>query len=281
MIHIPREEVLVAQSVCNGIQIAFDDTEFGSSKIPIVFIHGNTLNRSMWDKQKQALRAANRILTYDLRGHGGSEKPVTGYTREEEVKDLKDLLDVVRAPKSHLVGLSRGAGIALSFAATHPDMVSSVFAMSPSFDHDRHLPDFANQRLDIMATLRGEGLRAAKEKWLALPLFTPALENEETSARIDQLLLSYTGAHWLDENPPKDPSLGDAAPSITARTLIMVGEREGPGYHACADELVEKIPGSVKKVVPNVGHLISLEASDETTAAIEAFVSGKEAEQPE
>lgn len=281
MIHIPREEVLVAQSVCNGIQIAFDDTEFGSSKPPIVFIHGNTLNRSMWDKQKQALRAANRILTYDLRGHGGSEKPVTGYTREEEVKDLKDLLDVVRAPKSHLVGLSRGAGIALSFAATHPNMVSSVFAMCPSFDHDRHMPDFANQRLDIMATLRGEGLRAAKEKWLSLPLFAPALENEEISARIDQLLLSYTGAHWLDEDPPKDSSLGDAAPLITARTLIMVGEREAPGYHACADELVEKIPGAVKKVASGVGHLISMEAPDETTAAIEAFVSGKVAEQAE
>lgn len=265
----------MAQSVCNGIQIAFDDTEFGSPKTPIVFIHGNTLNRSMWDKQKQALRAANRIVTYDLRGHGGSEKPITGYTREEEVKDLKDLLDVLRAPKSHLVGLSRGAGIALSFAAAHPNMVSSVFAMSPSFDHDRLMPEFANQRLDIMATLRGEGLRVAKEKWLSLPLFAPALENEEISARIDQLLLSYTGAHWLDEKPPKDPSLGDDVHSITARTLIMVGEREMPGYHACADELVENIPDSVKKVAPGVGHLISLEASDETTAAIETFILGQ------
>ncbi|MBT3350980.1 MAG: alpha/beta hydrolase [Nitrospinaceae bacterium] len=271
----------MAQSVCNGIQIAFDDTEFGSSKPPIVFIHGNTLNRSMWDKQKQSLRAANRVVTYDLRGHGGSEKPITGYSREEEVKDLKDLLDVVRAPKSHLVGLSRGAGIALSFAAAHPGMVSSVFAMSPSFDHDRHLPDFANQRLDVMATLRGEGLRAAKEKWLSLPLFTQALEDEEVAARIDQLMLSYTGAHWLDEQPPKDPSLGDAASSITARTLIMVGEKEAPGYHACADELVEKISGSEKKVMPDVGHLISMEASDETTAAIETFVLGKVAESEE
>ena len=265
----------MAQAVCNGIQIAFDDTEFGSSKIPIVFVHGHSVNRTMWDKQKQALRALNRIVTYDLRGHGGSEKPVTGYSREEEVKDLKDLLDVVKAPKAHLVGLSRGSGIALSFAATHPDRAVSVFAMCPSFDQDRHMPEFVEQKTEVTATLRAEGLRAAKEKWLLTPIFAPALENEELAARINQIMLSYTGPHWLDNDPPKDPSLADGVGAITARTRIVVGERDLPGYQACADELVEKIEGAEKAVVPGAGHLISMEAPDEIVAAIEAFVSNK------
>ncbi len=265
----------MAQAVCNGIQIAFDDTDFGSSKTPILFIHGHTLNRSFWDKQKQALRGANRVVTYDLRGCGRSEKPATGYTREEEVKDLHDLLEVVKASKAHLVGLSRGAGIALSFAAAHPDKAASVFAMCPSYDQDKHMPELVDKRLEVMATLRAEGLRAAKEKWLSLQIFAPALENEELATKIDQVMLSYTGAHWLDEEPPKDPSLADVAASIKARTQILVGERDHPGYHACADELVEKIEGARKIVVPGVGHLISLEASDETTSAIEAFAANR------
>ncbi len=265
----------MAQAVCNGIQIAFDDTEFGSSKTPIVFIHGHTLNRSFWDKQKQALRSANRIVTYDLRGCGRSEKPATGYAREEEVKDLHDLLEVVKASRAHFVGLSRGAGIALSFAAAHPDKTDSVFAMCPSFDQARLMPEFVDQGLEVMATLRAEGLRAAKEKWLSLPVFAPALENEEVAAKIDQMMLSYTGAHWLDNESPRDPSLGDAAPAIKARTRILVGERDHAGFHACADELAGKIEGAAKIDVPGVGHLISLEASDETTSAIEAFVANR------
>ena len=85
--------------------------------------------------------------------------------------------------------------------------------------------------------------------------------------------LTYTGTHWLDENPPRDSSLADVVLGITARTLIMVGERDLPGFLACADELAEKIPGSRKEVVLDVGHLISLEAPEETTAVIEAFIS--------
>lgn len=261
------------QAVCNDIQIAFDDTEFGSSKIPVVFLHAHGMNRSMWDPQRQALRASHRIITYDLRGHGGSEKPSTGYGREEEIKDLESLLDVAKTPKAHLVGLSRGACIALGFAAAHPERTASVIAMGAGFDLDRHLPDFAEQRIQTVAMLRGEGLRAAKEYWVSLPIFAPALENEEVASKIDQIMLSYTGTHWIDENPPRDSSLADVASGISARALIVVGERDLAGFLACADELVEKIPGSRKEVVREAGHLISLEAPDETTAIIDAFLS--------
>ena len=273
MIQIPWEDFFVAQAVCNDIQIAFDDTGFGSTKTPIVFLHAHGLNRSMWDRQRQVLRASHRVITFDLRGHGGSEKPATGYGRDEEIKDLESFLDVAKVPKAHLVGLSRGAGIALGFAAAHPDKTASVIAMGAGFDLDRLLPEFAEQRLQTMATLRGEGLRAAKEYWLSLPIFGSALEKEEVASKIEQIMLTYTGTHWLDENPPRDSSLADVVLGITARTLIMVGERDLPGFLACADELAEKISGSRKEVVLDVGHLISLEAPEETTAVIEAFIS--------
>ncbi|MEE9255728.1 MAG: alpha/beta fold hydrolase [bacterium] len=266
----------MAQAVCNGIQISFDDTAIGSPKPPIVFLHAHGLNRSMWDKQRQVLRATRRVVTYDLRGHGGSEKPVTGYTREEEIKDLEGLLEVINAPKAHLVGTGRGADVALGFAAAHPEKVISLIAMSAGYDFDRHMPEFGEQRIQAMATIRAEGLRAAKEYWMSLPIYVPALENEELADRIDQIMLGYTGPHWLDADPPKDPSLADAVPAITARTRIMVGDRDLPGFQACADELAEKITGAEKQVVEGAGHLISLEAPDAVTEGIESFVSAAE-----
>ena len=91
------------------------------------------------------------------------------------------------------------------------------------------------------------------------------------------MILAYTGTHWLDPTPPQDPSLADAAPSITAPALILVGERDLPGFHACADELAEKIPGAEKKVIAGSGHLVSLEAPEEVTAVITEFLSNNPA----
>lgn len=261
------------QAVCNGIQISYDDTEFGSSKRPLVFLHGHGFDRSMWDYQRQALRGSNRIITYDLRGHGRSEKPATGYGLEDEIKDLGDLLDVVKAPKAHLIGLSRGGRVALGFAATHPGRVASIITMGAGYDMVRHAPDFAEQNAQIVATLKAEGLRAAKAYRMGLPIFAPAVAKEEVSVRMDHLTLSYTGAHWLDENPPTDPSLVDMVSAITAPALIMVGDQDLPGFQACADELAEKIPGAEKRIVPGVGHMMNLEAPEIITEAVGSFVA--------
>lgn len=272
MIHIPLEDDSLPQAVCNGIQISFDDTEFGSSKIPVIFLHAHGLNRSMWDYQKQALRGGHRLVTYDLRGHGRSEKPPTGYGMEDEVKDLTDLMEIVKARRAHLIGLSRGASIALSFAAAHPNRAVSVIAMGAGYDYPRVAPDFVDQRLTTVATLRAEGLRAAKAYWMSLPIFAPAMEKEEIAARIDELMLSYTGAHWLDPNPPDGAPLLDVVSSISAKTLIMVGDRDLPGFQTCADELAGKIPGVEKQVIPGVGHLMNLEAPEVVTEAITGFL---------
>ncbi|MEE9274494.1 MAG: alpha/beta fold hydrolase [bacterium] len=263
----------MALAVCSSIQISYDDTGPVSTRTPVVFLHAHSLGRSMWDHQKQAIRSTHRVVTYDLRGHGSSEKPKTGYSREEEISDLAGLLDVIKAQKAHLVGLSRGGSIALGFAAAHPERTASVVAMGAGFDYPRHIPELADQILQTMATLRAEGLRAAREYWSSIPLFAPARENEELASALEQMILAYTGTHWLDPSPPQDPSLADAAPSITAPALILVGERDLPGFHAWADELAEKIPAAEKKVIAGAGHLVSLEAPEEATAAISEFLA--------
>ena len=262
----------MALAVCNGIQISYDDTDPNTSKTPVIFLHGHSLNRSMWDHQKQALRGSLRVVAVDLRGHGRSEKPKTGYSREEEVKDIEGLIGVLKARRIHLVGLSRGGAIALAFAAAHPERTASVAAIGASTDHARLMPEFLDQRLQTMATLRAEGLRAAKEYWMSLPIFAPVKEKPDALAKVEQMMLTYTGAHWLDPDPPKDGSLLDLAPKITARALIMVGERDLPGMRASAEEIAAKIQGAERMVIPGAGHLTSLEAPEAVTQALTTFL---------
>ncbi|WP_371668549.1 alpha/beta hydrolase [Streptomyces sp. NBC_00289] len=67
------------------------------------------------------------VVMYDLRGHGRSGRPASGYTLDDGIDDLEALLDAleVRGPL-HLVGNSYGGTVAFGYAARHPERAASV-----------------------------------------------------------------------------------------------------------------------------------------------------------
>src|SRR4051812_30767464 len=96
----------------------------------LVMIHGLTGNLAVWHLQIiPRLLDRFRILTYDLRGHGYSGMPPTGYTPTDMATDLKDLLDALEIERPHLAGHSYGADIALYFALHYPRRVRQLVAI--------------------------------------------------------------------------------------------------------------------------------------------------------
>jgi pimeloyl-ACP methyl ester carboxylesterase len=96
----------------------------------LVLIHGLTGNLAIWFlKIVPLLRRHFRVLTYDLRGHGYSDMPPTGYTTDDMANDLKELLEALDIRRPVLVGHSYGADAALSLALQHPEMVDRVVAI--------------------------------------------------------------------------------------------------------------------------------------------------------
>lgn len=266
------------QCVCNGIQIFFDDTGISSGKPIIIFIHAHALDGTMWDNFKIPFRENYRVVTYDLRGHGHSEKPATSYGREAEVSDLDDLIKYLGVQKVHLIGLSRGASIALSYAAMHPEKVDSLVAIGAGFDYVENIPDFAEQLSETVSVLKTKGLYAAREHWSLLPIFSTLRNegNEEALEIFEDTLLGYTGNHWLDPEPPKDPSLLDLVGSIKSPAMILVGENDLPGFVSCSEKISDKIDNSIFKIIPAVGHLAPIENSEVVNDLIQNFFSVSE-----
>ena len=98
----------------------------------LVMIHGLTGNLASWHLAiVPLLRTHFRILTYDLRGHGYSDAPPTGYTTADMASDLKELLDILGIERPYLVGHSYGADTALYFALLHPQRVEKIIAAEP------------------------------------------------------------------------------------------------------------------------------------------------------
>lgn len=93
----------------NGIQIEY--TDHGGDGRPVVLIHGWPLSGASWSEQVPALTASGyRVITYDRRGFGASDKPETGYDYDTFAEDLAGLLEQLEVTDATLVGFSMGGG---------------------------------------------------------------------------------------------------------------------------------------------------------------------------
>jgi pimeloyl-ACP methyl ester carboxylesterase len=113
--------------------VAYRLTERGGPKLAVL-IHGYSAPSFVWGGIARQLNAAGiSTLTYDLFGHGLSDRPLTTYNRDLFNRQLDELLARL-APDRRLllVGWSMGAMIATRFASEHRNRVDSVFLVSPS-----------------------------------------------------------------------------------------------------------------------------------------------------
>ena len=93
----------------------------------IVLVHGLGGNLAGWHLGiVPELQQEYRVLTYDLRGHGRSDAPPTGYTTGDMAQDLRGILDALKIEKATFVGHSWGGDIVLHFAQLNPERVSEL-----------------------------------------------------------------------------------------------------------------------------------------------------------
>lgn len=126
-------------------RLAIDDLQFHYSQSgagpDVVLIHGLTGDLSIWllIDLVRTLAADFRVTSYDLRGHGYSSVPPTGYTSADMAADLQRLHRALGLGPAYLVGHSFGAVIALHAALNYPDMVAGGILSDPYFPGLREL----------------------------------------------------------------------------------------------------------------------------------------------
>jgi 3-oxoadipate enol-lactonase len=136
----------------------------GTGRTPLLLIHELGGSLEFWDPVLPALQPDFRVLRYDLRGFGMSEKVKT-LRLDDLLGDIVGLLDALAlADSCHVVGSALGAGIALAFAARHPGRVRRLAVSSPATGVAPERRDQSLQRAD---TVERGGMRAAVEQSLA------------------------------------------------------------------------------------------------------------------
>jgi pimeloyl-ACP methyl ester carboxylesterase len=113
----------------DSVRLHIDDS--GGSGRPVVLVHGWPLSAQAWEPQVSVLRAAGyRVVAYDRRGFGRSDKPDSGYSYDTLADDLKRVLDQCALQDVTLVGFSMGGGEVARYIARHGEsrLHSVVFA---------------------------------------------------------------------------------------------------------------------------------------------------------
>ncbi len=248
----------------NGVRLHYEIEGNGQ---PVLLIHGHTLDLTIWDDLVAPLVAAGcRVIRFDLRGHGRSDRPEKDYRISDHATDAFCVLGHARVDRAAVIGYSIGGGIALEMALTNPLRVDRLGLMSPVLPDRPFEAAFFDNLRSVARVVRADGMRAAMSgPWMASPLWAESLSKPGVAERLEAIVRDFPGAEYLAsqrDQPNRDWTVPARLGEISQPTLVMVGEREMPGFLAWASEIAEVIPNATLEVFDGLGHLHLLESPD-------------------
>jgi pimeloyl-ACP methyl ester carboxylesterase len=107
-----------------GIELSYRD--WGGSGPPMLLLHGLGSTHRIWDLAAPLLAERFRVVAYDQRGHGLSDKPGEGYDLDTMSADLRGLVEALGIGPGYVVGHSWGGSIALAYAGRYPDGCAGI-----------------------------------------------------------------------------------------------------------------------------------------------------------
>jgi len=252
---------------------------------PLLFVHGFSHNRHVWDDLAPALSGAHRPLALDLRGHGDSGWSVEGrYSPTDYASDLPRVLDALEIERAILVGHSLGGNAATLFAAQHPERVSRLVLVDtgPSLSLDAMI----HMARDVSGALQSYASVAEYRDTLVstYPLGSEASLDRMASTglvrridgrfepRLDPGILSPSTdrADWTS----LEQKLWSALRGVRCRTLVVRGGVSAMLSEKAAREMVDAALGDAALAnVPNAGHAVMVDDAPALLSAIEKFLA--------
>lgn len=256
----------------NNISISYTDA--GPAEAPaIIFIHGFPLNKSMWDKQLDALKDQYRVIAFDVRGHGNSDSGSEHFSIDIFVSDLIGFMDNLAIKKAILCGLSMGGYIAINAAEKHPDLFDALILSDTSCTADT--TEAKHRRIMAIEDIKLNGIQNFADESLK-NLFAPESfisKSQEISAVRDMIVNTscqsiYNAMHALAMRRETCSRLHE----IKIPVLILVGIDDKITPLSSAKTLNENIADSKLNIIENAGHLSNLENPYEFNYLIKKFI---------
>jgi pimeloyl-ACP methyl ester carboxylesterase len=256
----------------------------GDGPFDVVFVPGFVSHLDLfWEVPTmgriwQRLASFARLITFDKRGVGLSERSVAIPTLEERMDDLHAVMDAAGSERAALVGISEGGAMSLAFAATHPERTIALVLWG-SYARVLAAPDYpigmdeamVEQTLGWIDKVWGTGKAAGALMFSAARGDEAALElmarGERSAATPATALASLRFGIACDTR--------DVLPAISVPTLVV--HRQGDPFVpvALGRYLAEHIAGARMLELPGNFHIgAAADSNDDALDEIEEFLTG-------
>ena len=115
----------------NSMEISY--LQWSDRGMPLLLLHGMADHALVWSSLGDYLRSNYQVIAPDLRGHGESGKPATGYHFQDYIGDLRALINHLGWTQAHILGHSWSAKIAAIWATQQPEVFKSLILVDPFF----------------------------------------------------------------------------------------------------------------------------------------------------
>lgn len=247
-----------------------------STAQPVVFIHGFPFTHKMWmvpGGQTEAMSGMNRLVAYDVRGHGDSEIGAGIYTIEFLVDDLIALMDHLKLRQPIVVGLSMGGYIALRAVERHPNRFKALVLCSTKADPDSN--EVKIKRSISIKMIRNDGIRLFAEEFMKRAVAPETIETKPEAVRTLQSMIERTSPLSLCGTLVALAARTDTNPmlkTLQCPVLIIQGEKDTIVSTAEARAMKELIPNAELQIIPKAGHISNIETPEEFNKHLIDFI---------
>ena len=264
--------------VADGTRIHYEVTGRPGAT-PILMIQGLGASKNAWNLQRIAMATRFRSISLDNRGAGRSDKPTQPFTLEQMADDAIAVLDAAGVETAHVVGASMGGVISQIFAVKYPHRVRSLTLVCTAC---RNHPWRQELLQTWVHTAEQKGMiEVGKEaaQWVMSPRSFRRLVPAFTwMGPLAALRPRHSFVSQIQAILDTREDLVDELSSITAPTMVIVGNQDILTPRGDSEEIAERIPNAELVVISGAAHGLMMEHSTTFNKILIEFLQRTEAE---
>ncbi len=261
----------------DGARIHYEVT--GRRHAPaVLLVQGLGTDKNGWILQRAVLGLKYRVIAFDNRGSGRSDKPTGEYDLQQMADDAISVMDAAHIDSAHTVGLSMGGAISQIIALKYPNRVRSLTLVATACRNHKWreelLRDWAEQ-----AQIKGiSSMSKDAARWMIGPRsFRRILPTLGWLGPLAFAMPSSAFASQVGAILATDQTLSHELSNISCPALIVVGNQDILTPRGDAEELAELIPTAELVVISGAAHGVTIEHASTFNRILTDFLKRAEA----
>lgn len=281
----------------DGARLRYRDEGGG---LPVVLVHGWTLDLQMWEPQVEMLRDRFRLVRFDRRGFGlSSGAPDI----EADASDARSLCRELGIARAAFVGMSQGARVLERLVVESAELIGCVvFDGAPDMRAGGNLTNADIPVMRLRELARTQGLAAFRQTWAEHPLSKLVTQDRRMHALLTEILERYPGNDLMGpgaepspesgtrpdlsvtDGPPKPngPLEATAPPTATGPfaldrvrvpALVLNGELDLESRRRAGELMAKLLPNAERILIPRAGHMANLDNPPDYNGGVARFIS--------